>query len=130
MDVPGPLLGKGLLWFDSCKQPPPVSDHSVFTFWVVVTGGWTVFLHTYHNFVFICLFWNVRFLLGVNVFSDLLFTVFNKLLLLHFFFLDVLELSMSPEVSSPIPEPTNHELLSFVKQGNFVYFIFLVGLIW
>ncbi|KAM7426624.1 hypothetical protein ABFA07_022123 [Porites harrisoni] len=29
---------------------------------------------------------------------------------------DVLELSMSPEVSSPIPEPTNHELLSFVKQ--------------
>ena len=46
------------------------------------------------------------------------------------FFLDVLELSMSPEVSSPIPEPTNHELLSFVKQGNFVYFIVLVGLIW
>ena len=37
---------------------------------------------------------------------------------------------MSPEVSSPIPEPTNHELLSFVKQGNFVYFIVLVGLIW
>ena len=45
------------------------------------------------------------------------------------FFSDVLELSMSPVVSSPTPEPTNDELFSFVKQGNFVYFIFLVGLI-
>ena len=28
-------LGKGPLWFDSCKQPPPVSDHSAFAFWVI-----------------------------------------------------------------------------------------------
>ena len=35
VDVPGPLLGRDSLWFDSCKRPPPVSDHSVFAFWVV-----------------------------------------------------------------------------------------------
>ena len=34
----GPLLGKGSLCFDSCKRPPPVSDHSVFAFWVVAYG--------------------------------------------------------------------------------------------
>ena len=33
--MPGPLLGRGPLWFDSCKRPPPVGDHSVFAFWVV-----------------------------------------------------------------------------------------------
>ena len=33
--MPGPLLGRDSLWFDSCKRPPPVSDHSVFAFWVV-----------------------------------------------------------------------------------------------
>ena len=36
--MPGPLLGRGALWFDSCKPPPPVSDHSVFAFWVVAYG--------------------------------------------------------------------------------------------
>ena len=36
-DVPGPLLGRDL-WFDSCKRPPAVSDHQVFTFWVVAYG--------------------------------------------------------------------------------------------
>ena len=35
MDLPRPLLGRGPLWFDSCKRPPPVSDHCVFAFWVV-----------------------------------------------------------------------------------------------
>ena len=35
VDVPGPLLGKDPLRFDSCKRPPPVSDHSVFASWVV-----------------------------------------------------------------------------------------------
>ena len=38
-DVRRPLLGREPLWFDSCKQPPPVdppvSDQSVFAFWVV-----------------------------------------------------------------------------------------------
>ena len=29
------LLGRNPLWFDSCKGPPPVSDHSVLAFWVV-----------------------------------------------------------------------------------------------
>ena len=42
IDVPGPLLGKGALWFDSCKRPPPVSDHSVFAFEWSLTGGSTV----------------------------------------------------------------------------------------
>ena len=32
LDVPGPLLGRGPLWFDSRKRPPPVSDYSVFAF--------------------------------------------------------------------------------------------------
>ena len=29
------LHGRDSLWFDSCKRPPPVCDHSVFAFWVV-----------------------------------------------------------------------------------------------
>ena len=33
--MPGTLLGRDALWFDSYKRPPPVSDHSVFAFWVV-----------------------------------------------------------------------------------------------
>ena len=36
--MPRTLLGKYHLWFDSCKRPPPVSDHSVFAFWVVAYG--------------------------------------------------------------------------------------------
>ena len=32
------LLGRDPLWFDSCKRPPPVSDHSVLEFWVVAYG--------------------------------------------------------------------------------------------
>ena len=28
-------LAKGPLWFDSCKRPPPISDHSAFAFWVI-----------------------------------------------------------------------------------------------
>ena len=36
VDVPGPCLGWGPLWFHSCKRPPHVSDHSVF--WVVAYG--------------------------------------------------------------------------------------------
>ena len=34
----GPLLGSGPLWFDSCKRPNAVSDHSVFAFRVVDYG--------------------------------------------------------------------------------------------
>ena len=30
--------GKRPLWFDSCKRPPPVSDHEVFAFWAVTYG--------------------------------------------------------------------------------------------
>ena len=30
------------LWFDSCKRPPPVSDHSVLHFGWSLTGGSTV----------------------------------------------------------------------------------------
>ena len=30
--MPGPLLRRGALWFNSCKRPPPVSDHSVATY--------------------------------------------------------------------------------------------------
>ena len=36
--MPGPFLRIDPLWFDSCKQPPPVSNHSVFAFWVVACG--------------------------------------------------------------------------------------------
>ena len=36
--MPGPPLGRGALWCDSCKRPPPVSDHSVCAFWVVAYG--------------------------------------------------------------------------------------------
>ena len=36
VDVPKPLLGKGPLWFNSCKQPPLVSDH--YGIWVVGYG--------------------------------------------------------------------------------------------
>ena len=32
------LLGRDPLWFDSCKRPPPVSDHSVLACWVVAYG--------------------------------------------------------------------------------------------
>ena len=39
VNVPGPLLGRDDLWFDFCKRPPSVSDHSVFAFWVVAYGG-------------------------------------------------------------------------------------------
>ena len=38
VDVPGPLLRRGPLWFYSCKRPPPVSDNSIFAFWVVAYG--------------------------------------------------------------------------------------------
>ena len=38
VDVPGTLLGEGPLWFNSCKRPPPVRDHSAFAFWVVAYG--------------------------------------------------------------------------------------------
>ena len=38
VDVPGPLLVRGLVRFDSCKRPPPASDHSVFAFSVVAYG--------------------------------------------------------------------------------------------
>ena len=31
VDVPGPLLGRGPMWFDSCKRPPPVSDQARLT---------------------------------------------------------------------------------------------------
>ena len=35
-DVSRPPLGRDLLWFDSCKQPPlPVRNHLVFAFWVI-----------------------------------------------------------------------------------------------
>ena len=37
--MPGPFLGIDPLWFDSCKRPPPVSNHSVFAFWVVAYGS-------------------------------------------------------------------------------------------
>ena len=36
--MPGPFLRIDPLWFDSCKRPPPVSNHSVFAFWVVAYG--------------------------------------------------------------------------------------------
>ena len=36
--MPGLFLGIDPLWFDSCKRPPPVSNHSVFAFWVVAYG--------------------------------------------------------------------------------------------
>ena len=35
VNVPRPLLGRGPVRFDSCKRPPPVSDHSVFAFSVI-----------------------------------------------------------------------------------------------
>ena len=35
IDVPGPLLRRDPLWFDSCKRPRSVSDRLVFAFWVV-----------------------------------------------------------------------------------------------
>ena len=37
--MPGPLRGRGFLWYDSCKRPSPVNDHSVFAFWVVAEGS-------------------------------------------------------------------------------------------
>ena len=39
VDVPGPLLGKGPLSFDSYKCPPSLSNLSVFAFWVVAYWG-------------------------------------------------------------------------------------------
>ena len=36
--MPEPLLERDALWFDPYKRPPPVSDHSVFAFWVVAYG--------------------------------------------------------------------------------------------
>ena len=34
VDVPGPLLARGPLWFDSCKRPPPISDN-----YLCILGG-------------------------------------------------------------------------------------------
>ena len=31
-------LGRNSLWFDSCKRPPPVSDHLVLAIWGVAYG--------------------------------------------------------------------------------------------
>ena len=39
VDVPGPPLGKGALWFDSCKCPPSLSNLSVFAFSVLAYWG-------------------------------------------------------------------------------------------
>ena len=33
-----PTKWRDPLWLDSCKRPSPVSDHSVFAFWVVAYG--------------------------------------------------------------------------------------------
>ena len=38
VDVSGPLFGRAPQWFDSCKRPPPVGDHSSLHFWVVGYG--------------------------------------------------------------------------------------------
>ena len=35
---PDLFSGEALVWFNSCKQPTPVSDHSVLTFWVAACG--------------------------------------------------------------------------------------------
>ena len=34
LDVFGPLLWREPLWFDSCKGPPPVSNHLILSFWL------------------------------------------------------------------------------------------------
>ena len=44
------------LWFDSCKRPPPVSDHTIFTFWVVAYGRFECIM----NFVFATLLMDRR----------------------------------------------------------------------
>ena len=36
--VRGPFRGRNPLWFDSCKRPPVISEHSVFAFWFVAYG--------------------------------------------------------------------------------------------
>ena len=38
VDVAAPRLGRGFLWFDSCKRPPPVSDQPKCKDWVVAYG--------------------------------------------------------------------------------------------
>ena len=43
--LPGPLLGRGPLWFDSCKRPPPVSDLSVLAFWVITYRRFDCMFH-------------------------------------------------------------------------------------
>ena len=50
----GPLLRGGPLWFDSCKSPTPVSDHSVFAFWVVAYGGFDCIYNYYFSINAIC----------------------------------------------------------------------------
>ena len=42
-----PLLGKSALWFDSCKRPPPISDHSVFA----ILGGRLLEVRLYNYFI-------------------------------------------------------------------------------
>ena len=50
----GPLLRGGPLWFDSCKPPTRVSDHSVFAFWVVAYGGFDCIYNYYFSINAIC----------------------------------------------------------------------------
>ena len=49
-DVSRFLLIKDLLQFDSHKQPPLISEHQLFTFWVVSYGWFDRFIsHKYEN---------------------------------------------------------------------------------
>ena len=38
LDVFGPLFWRKPLWFDSCKGPPPVSNHLILSFWFFSHG--------------------------------------------------------------------------------------------
>ena len=41
--VPGPLLGRDLLWFDSCNEHLPLATTQYLNFGWLLTGGSTVF---------------------------------------------------------------------------------------
>ena len=76
-DVPGPLLRRGPLWFDSCKRPPPISDHSVFAFWVVAHGSGSTVLILSQT---VDMWWSKWGLLSINCIPVVILKISN----LHF----------------------------------------------
>ena len=52
VDMTGPLHERATLWFNSCKRPPPISNHLVYAFWVVAYGRFDCITYYIHILYF------------------------------------------------------------------------------